>query len=753
MASALLALLSRQTPSLQTRKGLVLVGLQNDLLPDGKLPVSIPPGYFDKLRDLVPAFREFGDIIWVRAEFEANRVVNSDEDGGDTVMIESVVESKYTEENEQDDERDSPVPPKRPRVSLEDTDHPMTPKGGDLVIGLPESAVDEELFLMQTDTKEACCLPGSSGAEFSPQVKDLIDPNKDMEVTSTHYSAFGSQSLLCTLRSKLITDLFICGGPTNLSVYATAMDAARYGLQITLIDDCLLARSKEKHDFAIERLREDIEADVMTSDEVINVLRNPPSPGEEVDYEDIYEDIDEDGYRDFEEEKVGVNDGTDDLDPLAVDIDEGTDHSILDPTRPVSSHHYGNLQSLRFTSPRARGSALAALLNGIQAVDSHRGTSESEAQSVAGKDEKLMEPQIVEVSTSDQLTDDESSNRVTMGDWLEHTRKSTKPSACSKHPGLGAIASLCGFDQKMVDFYEERMAEVKDARKMDAQALFGEEKEAERAGSCILYDLLTPDLAATVFDKLKDEVTWQRMHHQTGEVPRLVCCQGTIGEDGSMPVYRHPSDQTLPIQSWTSTVDQVRKAAEEAVGHPLNHALIQLYRGGTDYISEHSDKTLDIVKDSYIVNVSFGAQRTMRLRTKRAALADSDGSSPARTTYRVPMPHNSMIKMSLTTNAEYLHGINADKRPSVELSEAEKAFEGQRISLTFRNIGTFLNHDSTSIWGQGATGKTKDSASGVINADAVESERLVRAFGAENQASTLQWEAIYGDGFDVLHLK
>lgn len=231
---------------------------------------------------------------------------------------------------------------------------------------------------------------------------------------------------------------------------------------------------------------------------------------------------------------------------------------------------------------------------------------------------------------------------------------------------------------------------------------------------------------------------------------------GSIGEDGSMPVYRHPSDQTLPTESWTPAVDRVRKAAEQAVGHTLNHALIQLYRGGTDYISEHSDKSLDVVKGSFIVNVSFGAQRTMRLRTKRSVATSTpatDIPSPGRTTYRVPMPHNSIIMMSLPTNAEYLHGINADKRPSVELSEAEKAYSGQRISLTFRNIGTFLNEDSTQIWGQGAIGKTKDEAHAVINADAIESEKLVRAFGSENQSSIVDWDAIYGNGFDVLHLK
>lgn len=346
-------------------------------------------------------------------------------------------------------------------------------------------------------------------------------------------------------------------------------------------------------------------------------------------------------------------------------------------------------------------------------------------------------------------------------EWAQRNQDKRIQPVHSSHPGLGAIATLVGLDQRTVDEYEAMMKAFKDtstsgAPEVQGESLFGADKEEESADSRIFYDLLPLELAETVFDQLNGEVKWQRMHHQTGEVPRLVCCQGTIEADGSMPVYRHPSDQTLSITGWSPIVDRVRIAAEEIVGHTLNHTLIQLYRGGADFISEHSDKTLDIAKDSFIVNVSFGAQRTMRLRTKRGATPSTptDGTSPPnRTTYRVPMPHNSMITMSLPTNAEYLHGIMADKRPRVELTDAEKAFDGQRISLTFRNISTFLNADSTRIWGQGATGKTREDAKPVVNGDAGESERMVRAFGAENQASATDWDATYGEGFDVLHLK
>jgi hypothetical protein len=101
---------------------------------------------------------------------------------------------------------------------------------------------------------------------------------------------------------------------------------------------------------------------------------------------------------------------------------------------------------------------------------------------------------------------------------------------------------------------------------------------------------------------------------------------------------------------------------------------------------------------------------------------------------------------------QWLHSIRQDKRADRDKSEAELAFDGGRISLTFRRIGTFLNSEETMIWGQGATGKTKEEAHAVINGESPEMVELLKAFGRENHSSTFDWNAHYGKGFDVLHM-
>lgn len=190
--------------------------------------------------------------------------------------------------------------------------------------------------------------------------------------------------------------------------------------------------------------------------------------------------------------------------------------------------------------------------------------------------------------------------------------------------------------------------------------------------------------------------------------------------------------------------------------HPINHVLIQHYRHGNDYISEHSDKTLDIARGSKIVNVSVGAQRTMVLRTKRDALAHqgptSEEEKAKRSVQRIPLPHNSMFVLGLETNAKWLHGIRQDKRDVRDKTAAELSHNGERISLTFRHIATSLTADEKHIFGQGAKAKTRDDAQLVINGASAETQALLYAFGSENQRSDFDWAASYGPGFNVLHM-
>jgi nicotinamidase-related amidase/alkylated DNA repair dioxygenase AlkB len=791
MAASFLAMLSQQAPNLPVRKGLLLTGLQHDFLsPDGKLPVSnLASGFLDRTISLVKQFRGHGDIIWVRTEINASkRAAEFDEDYCN--VITSLTQHDQSDSEDESDDEPSESEAEQTSRKRKTENHqssrsearnassrkqPRASHSDSVASTSVPVAVDEEHYLTRTPNREACFIKGTDGADFGVKVQPSILPT-DLQLTDSCYSAFCSTSLLSMLRSKLITELYVCGAMTNLNVYATCVDAARYGIKITLVEDCLGYRQRERRDLAIKRLVDIMEADVATSDEVIATITGRPAT------------------QSRQEELVathttlGANIDTlgDALEVASSDDDEDDGDLLLVRSSPLQS---GRPLEIRGKKPQGRN--LQALETGPEPhpqlqrhaspkpIESPRtGKRETEDNVEHPREGETVEFKGRSSPSQSRLTSGKRDmdaykqidDVVVLQDSPKHTTDVETP-VPKTSPGAGKSKRQERVEKPIStgrSIRRKRQNEENSAiERMKEQPLFGPGSEEESSQSSMQYDLLPPDRLDGLFHKLKEEVTWQRMHHQTGEVPRLVCCQGTIDSDGSMPIYRHPSDETLPLLPWTSTVDEIRQASEEVAGHTLNHALIQLYRAGTDYISEHSDKTLDIAPDTFIVNASFGAERVMRLRTKRAitpsnteptTTSPSTPSNQYRTTHRVRLPHNSALLMSLPTNAKYLHSINPDKRAVSELRPSETAYEGQRISLTFRKIATFLDAESKYIWGQGAVGKDRHEARRVVDRDdggdaVAEVEKLVRGFGAENAAAEIRWEEWYGEGSDVLCLK
>ena len=120
--------------------------------------------------------------------------------------------------------------------------------------------------------------------------------------------------------------------------------------------------------------------------------------------------------------------------------------------------------------------------------------------------------------------------------------------------------------------------------------LLGPTDKIGSGDSRIICNAISSSVMNSAFERLKEEVVWQRMLHRSGQVPRLVAVQGEAVEDGDVPIYRHPADESPTLLAFTQTVGQIRREVEGLLSQPFNHALIQLYRDGIDNISEHADK-------------------------------------------------------------------------------------------------------------------------------------------------------------------
>lgn len=961
--SALMDLVAQNQPSFKTHQALLVIGLQNDfVLPDGRLPVNIKKGFLERIQALIPKFRELnGNVIWVQTLYEADRIATGADTGeGDALVVGGLIDGDESSTEGGDEELAKDVkdlPPAQSRSSK----HKQ--RALDLLkrvsarrktipqeVAKATAEEDDELFLLKGEKKPPACVPNTFGAEFADVIARQFELPADIVIRTTHYSAFQGTNLLMTLRARLVTELYICGCITNVSVLATVIDAARHGIKINVIEDCLGYRKQTRHDLALKRMDEFFDAYLVNSTEIL-VKEAPVSPAAKPTSSNGSKRESKGGEQPIDAlvSKMSLNDearpvsrtsnprsptkvlsgkqrtlslvsvaesrktngaaAKSSIEPITEPKCEPSDEQFADflvkgaaipgSQEPKSEQEKPNLvkTKIRMRSKEKRkkkkdkekskdgepskdavetlvanGEASTSTVapNGTPDLAtnilvakstppptaSQRTSLIAKAGSIADLREKESQPQSLKsVASVPVLTSkSEEKERHRLSDLSDRVRLSFsrmpkgEAGTESKSAGGGSSRRTSTVLVKVEDkVTEQRLAKAMEPVEtplvekpltkasepltrtvpiqpgtvdkvptndvepvlspvidqpattvIDQQAPVRTEStpptisekppavskpsklqslanfpvlapgdDIAEGDSRVIHDFFPPHLhhpaetrplKDTIFTQLRNEVRWQKMMHQQGEVPRLVCCQGAFGEDdGSMPTYRHPTDQTLPLLHFSPKVQVIRKQAEKIVGHPLNHVLIQLYRSGTDYISEHSDKTLDIVKDSSIVNVSFGAQRTMRLRTKRSPAASKDPVDPTsepaqRSTQRVVMPHNSMFVLGLKSNEKWLHGIMADKRASSERSELETAYGGMRISLTFRHIGTFIDAKERTIWGQGATAKHQRDAADVISADDDESERIIRAFSKENYSADFDWEAHYGDGFDVLHL-
>lgn len=867
--SSFLDTLTQNQPQFETRQALLVLDLQNEFVsPDGKLPVSTDRDFVERIKKVVPKFRELaGDVIWVRSEFKEKRIVNDGTDEGDVVMVDSgehsnditalPVPNRTSGKNKSGKSGRKSGRSRKKAIEMFKKVSKKTIPHEDPEQELP---VDDELFL-SNPSNEPCCSPGLTGADFPDSIKPLLDNKRDIMIVKSHYSVFKESEFVTRLRVDLITELFICGCMTNLSIYATALDAARYGLVINLIDDCLGYRTKSRHDAAMKTMIDIMGAHTITSQAILDDLDTPPDePSSQAATTGLESELGKMSIGEASKSKRG-NSRQEDVDEITKALASSSLHD--ETSKAPASVGGGGEESTLDTKPNKRTQQIR---RGVRTAASQSDMKQSDPKSNIRMRAKSDKCKLTELSpeakgkqgqpsavppvppvpnghskgatagsrtiratiennaappakshTATKSVDPPSELNIHNNQSQENLVSSSKPKGKSGKSRLSSIQSSSslrstwpsGVVAALLRSSKPQPAEGKPETALPPPAnptpstTMSKKKipnlsnlptrgpgESIGEGDSFITHSFLPDslrdpindaipLHSNIFHALYHEVRWQKMYHAGGEVPRLVAIQGTVdSRDGSKPIYRHPSDQSPPLLPWTHSVDVVRKEAERVVGHELNHCLIQLYRSGEDNISEHSDKTLDIVHGSSISNVSFGAQRTMRLRTKKgyypanmvaskeaenskngndkkkeamSHLTTTTSEDGQRVTQRIPMPHNSIFILGLNTNVRWLHGIQPDKRAATERSDAEKAYNGMRISLTFRHIGTFLSKDESEIWGQGAKSKSKNMPGEVVSGDKGEADKMIAAFGKENHQWEFDWKGVYGDGFDVLH--
>lgn len=213
------------------------------------------------------------------------------------------------------------------------------------------------------------------------------------------------------------------------------------------------------------------------------------------------------------------------------------------------------------------------------------------------------------------------------------------------------------------------------------------------AGDCeLILDVAKEETNSSLLDQVRNELDFGGFKGAEGEVlPRLQNLQADLSDD-LVPVYRYPgnySGQEWDTFHWAPKSLGIKEAVEQAlqplVTQTMNHCVTNYYRDGKDFIAHHSDKDLDLNRKGVIVSVSLGDERVLELRRRK---------SP-KDIVRVALPHRSMLVLGPKTNTTFSHSILA-----------KEASTKARISLTLRDVKTFLDLSSGRLFGQGVGAKS-----------------------------------------------
>ncbi|KAJ9663386.1 hypothetical protein H2198_000903 [Neophaeococcomyces mojaviensis] len=745
-------------PKVDTKKALVLLDLQNDFLtPGGRLPVQNTATFVPKLPALVKKFREEGQVIWIQTSYRQPCPAISSQTGGYSILLKSLVEHLKQNPNVDDENYESSTA-EFPSANMDDA----------------------EAFLSSSlpDSFKRCCEPNTKGWELPPVLASAMDKKKDLVFTKSQYSAFTDPMLVLQLRARLISDLYICGSLSNISVYATVLDAVPQGFNVTLIEDCLGFQDDSCHVEAMRQMADVFGVNGIDYQELMDDLHGllgDVIPASKYTRKFQLSSQSERGPRRQLTHAQKVSKWMESMDYTDSEVEESqpTVENVRNTSSVLASQSLAEqAQPLKHDSPTPSLSRRIAPTYSPPRKRSTSDLDELESNDEDNQKVELSQKSSFRLTSPRRYSVDRSGVKKSKKDPAERTTEENS----AQTPGQSKSTDQLPTSPKSVQQGQRAMSEPnalavtqsassvpvskKKSKKYDPTYL--DQNDAIGEGDTkIIHNVLGSNEAENAFTKLKANTTWQKMYHRTGEVPRLVAVQGTVDHDGSIPIYRHPADESPPLLPFDETVDWLRSNCETLVQHQLNHVLIQYYRSGEDNISEHSDKTLDIIPGSSIVNLSLGAMRTMTLRTKKILTSNpsvvpiAEGAS--RTTQRIRLAHNSAFILGQRTNANWLHAIRADKRPGVEKSSEELDYGGERISLTFRHIGTFIDPEKQLIWGQGATRKTKADANKILTGAEAErvGEQMIIGFGKENREMNHDFnrEEVYGSGFDVVNFE
>lgn len=124
------------------------------------------------------------------------------------------------------------------------------------------------------------------------------------------------------------------------------------------------------------------------------------------------------------------------------------------------------------------------------------------------------------------------------------------------------------------------------------------------------------------------------------------------------------SNKTKKGKEWTPLLMEIKQFIANQTGCNYNACLLNLYHDGNEGMGWHSDDEKEIVPNSSIASLSFGAERKFALKHQ----ANNESHS-------IMLQNGSLLEMSGSLQKNWLHSLPKSKK-----------IKSPRINLTFRQM-------------------------------------------------------------------
>jgi len=107
--------------------------------------------------------------------------------------------------------------------------------------------------------------------------------------------------------------------------------------------------------------------------------------------------------------------------------------------------------------------------------------------------------------------------------------------------------------------------------------------------------------------KLLNEINWQ--HDVVKIFGKEIITKRKVAFLGDEGISYKYSGKTKIAEKWLKFILEIKSTVEQISGEKFNACLLNYYHDGSEAMSWHSDNEKEILKDSAIASVSFGAER------------------------------------------------------------------------------------------------------------------------------------------------